>query len=94
MPEITINKNGGFKPIRVVRSGDLVLVDNDPFIATGYNKLRLISLLDGMPWCDDEISEGTTEKGLMSYVNDGNEEGLHVAELIKSNEYKINIGIK
>ncbi|WP_339304401.1 hypothetical protein NST33_18090 [Paenibacillus sp. FSL L8-0435] len=94
MPEVSINKNGGFKPIRVVMSGDLVLIDNDPFIATGYNKLRLISLLDGMPWCDDEMSEGTTEKGLMKYVNDGNEEGLYVAELIKSNEYRIIIEMK
>jgi len=93
MSNITIKRKDNFKIIRTVRSGDVVLINNEPWLVSGSRKMRLICFSDGLVWSDEEIPEGCTEKGLKNYLKDHENDPIAV-ELIKNSEYEMIIKMK
>ncbi|MNK43745.1 hypothetical protein D3C87_624620 [compost metagenome] len=91
MPKITIKNSSSVEQTVKVVSGDLVLINEDPYIAayTNSNGLELINLADGNRWTNGTLKEKSSEFELQEFIG-----RKFKVELIKSNNYEIQISMK
>ncbi|MDY8021162.1 hypothetical protein [Paenibacillus polymyxa] len=90
---VKIERNSNENIIRGVETGDLVLINRNPFIISFCSNLGeclLVNLSDGNRWCDEAFQEGIDESELRKYIDDSDV----TVELIKHNQYDMTINIK
>lgn len=92
MPVVEVIRS---KSPRVIENGDLIIIDDDPYMAVSveFNKMKLISLVDGNRWSDLIVSPGLDLDDLSQFIY-GEDDEVKSIEIIKENDYKIKINIK
>jgi hypothetical protein len=96
MAQVKIKREPKAEIGKVIECGDLVLIDEIPYLAVWANgtsridgfELLLINLADGNRWLDKFLPEYSTEEQLISYINDP-----FAVELIKNHEFEIEVNI-